>query len=153
MHWQLFIYHLTVSSIIDLNQYVNEVETNVISQNDLQENNYASIRDIYIGNLKADIQNKLKGKGYVAEDVKLEVGNDDNYTLNKIIIYVTKEKQEKEEVSNTIETVNEVNISITNTQTDDTKPKKSSISNREKKKIKEYLSGIYELNENNIEIT
>lgn len=159
---------LAVSDLLELDTYMNEVKQKETSQNLLQQNNAASIRDIYIANLKADIQSKLKGKGYIANEVLLEVGEDENYTLHKISLKLSKdnENEEKEnqkdnqenanlEIGN-IQTVNEISISVSNTQSSatDTKEenKKSNLTSNEKKKIKEYLSSVYELNEKNIVI-
>ena len=120
---------LQVSDILDLDKYIEEVEEKQTAQNLLQEENSASIRDIYIGNLKADIQNKLKGKGYIVTSITLDVAHDDNYTLHQIKLSVDKEddnkNNEKEEENTTnianssntvnIQAVNEINISIFNT--------------------------------------
>lgn len=153
---------LAVSELLDLDSYINDLKEKEISQNLFKENNTASIKDIYIGNLKADIQNKLKGKGYTVTFISLEVGDDENYTLHKISLSITKdaEKENTENTSNTmvnnIEAVNEINISISNTQiltnTVVTDKTRSNLENNEKKKIKEYLSSVYEVNEKNIEI-
>lgn len=152
---------LAVSEVLDLNTYIEEVKEKENVQNLLQEENSASIRDIYIGNLKADIQNKLKGKGYIVSKIELDVGYDDNYTLNKIYLTVTKEEtEEKNNISNTtsndIAIVNEINISISNTNTTNTttveEGMKSNLSNNDKGKIKEYLSSVYEIQEKNIVI-
>lgn len=150
---------LAVSDIIDLDKYIEEVKEKEIEQNKLKENNSSSIRDIYIGNLKADIQNKLKGKGYVVTNIELDVGYDDNYTLYQIKLNVNKEEDEKEkenynDTSTNIEVVNEVNISVLNvaneTNKDINKEKKSNLSNSDRNKIKEYLSSVYEISEKNI---
>lgn len=152
---------LAVSDVIDLDKYIEEVREKKISQNVLQENNSASIRNIYIGNLKADIQNKLKGKGYIVTDIQLDVGYDDNYTLNQIRLSITKKEEEKQEeetnkIGNIIELINEINISISNTSTSDhtmeEESKKSNLSNSDKENIKEYLSSVYEIKEKNIVI-
>ena len=45
-----------------------------------------------IDNLKADIQNKLKGKGYIVTSITLDVGYDDNYTLHQIRLSEDKEE-------------------------------------------------------------
>ena len=131
----------------------------------LAENNETSIRDIYIGNLKADIQNKLKGKGYVVFNIELDVGYDENYTLNKIYLTVTKkdskddeeEEESEENEVNIVNTVNEVNISISNSNTtsnvessNSKESRNTNLINSDKKKIKEYLSSVYEINEKNI---
>lgn len=153
---------LAVSDLLELDTYMNEIKEKENSQNLLRENNSASIRDIYIGNLKADIQNKLKGKGYTVTSITLEVGNDENYTLHKISLSVTKDdtsNDESEENTNTevnnIDIVNEINISVSNTQSSSNtveEKEESDLSSTDKKKIKEYLSSVYEINEKNIVI-
>ena len=149
---------IAVSDIFDLDEYVNTIEENEINQNLLQKNNSTSIRDIYIGNLKADIQNKLKAKGYNVISIDLDVGYDDNYTLNQINLSITK-KDDNEENTNMansiIEMVNEINISVSNSNMQASELKeerKSNISNHDKNEIKEYLSSVYEINEKNIMI-
>ena len=116
---------LAVSDFLDLDSYINEVKEKETTQNLLQENNAASIKDIYVGNLKADIKNKLKGKGYTVTTIFLEIGDDENYTLHKISLSITKDEENDDEeedstentsntIVNSIETVNEISISISN---------------------------------------
>lgn len=148
---------VSVSDLIDLSKYVDEVKEKEKSQNLLAQNNETNIKDMYISNLKTDIKSKLKGKGYTTQNIKLDVSNDENYTLNKIYLSVSK-IDENEETDNTqtnevskIETVNEVNVSISNEVTStETKKEKDSLSTSDKKKIKEYLSSVYEIQEKNI---
>ena len=139
---------LAVSDILELDSYVNEIKQKEVSQNLLAENNSSSIKDIYTANLKSDIKNKLKQKGYSANNIVLTVGDDENYTLNKIEIYIEKIKEDKQEV-NEIEAVNKINITISNTVVEKNN-NKSSISDKEKEKIKQYLSSVYEIDEKDI---
>lgn len=157
---------LAVSDFLDLDSYINEVKEKETTQNLLQENNAASIKDIYVGNLKADIQNKLKGKGYTVTSILLEVGDDENYTLHKISLTIQKDEDKEDsmeytsnEIVNHIEAVNEISISVSNTQNIQTltnvveeEKVKNNLTSNEKKKIKEYLSSVYEINEKNIVI-
>ena len=148
---------VSVSDLIDLSKYVDEVKEKEKSQNLLAQNNETNIKDMYISNLKTDIKSKLKGKGYTTKNINLDVSNDENYTLNKIYLSVSK-IDENEEADNTqtneiskIETVNEVNVSISNEVTStENKKEKDSLSTSDKKKIKEYLSSVYEIQEKNI---
>jgi len=148
---------LTVSETLKLEEYIDTVKEKELKPNLLQEENSASIREIYIGNLKADIQNKLKGKGYIVTNIILDVGNDDNYILRKIILNISK-KENQEEVQNEtkqeIEIINEVNIGTWQQEENDVtkERKKARISSIEQKQIKEYLSSVYEINEKNIVI-
>lgn len=139
---------LAVSDILELDSYVNEIKQKEVSQNLLAENNSSSIKDIYTANLKSDIKNKLKQKGYSANNIVLTVGDDENYTLNKIELDIEKIKEDKQEV-NEIEAVNKINIIISNTVVENNK-NKSSILDKEKEKIKQYLSSVYEIDEKDI---
>ena len=139
---------LAVSDILELDSYVNEIKQKEVSQNLLAENNSSSIKDIYTANLKSDIKNKLKQKGYSANNIVLTVGDDKNYTLNKIELDIEKIKEDKQEV-NEIEAVNKIDITISNTVVEKNN-NKSSISDKEKEKIKQYLSSVYEIDEKDI---
>ena len=139
---------LAVSDILELDSHVNEIKQKEVSQNLLAENNSSSIKDIYTANLKSDIKNKLKQKGYSANNIVLTVGDDKNYTLNKIELDIEKIKEDKQEV-NEIEAVNKINITISNTVVEKNN-NKSSISDKEKEKIKQYLSSVYEIDEKDI---
>lgn len=139
---------LAVSDILELDSYVNEIKQKEVSQNLLAENNSSSIKDIYTANLKNDIKNKLKQKGYSANNIVLTVGDDENYTLNKIELDIEKIKEDKQEV-NEIEAVNKIDITISNTVVENNN-NKSSISDKEKEKIKQYLSSVYEIDEKDI---
>lgn len=139
---------LAVSDILELDSYVNEIKQKEVSQNLLAKNNSSSIKDIYTANLKSDIKNKLKQKGYNANNIVLTVGDDENYTLNKIELDIKKIKEDKQEV-NEIEAVNKINITISNSVVEKNN-NKSSISDKEKEKIKQYLSSVYEIDEKDI---
>lgn len=150
---------LAVSDILELDEYITTVKEKEITQNLLQEENAASIRDIYIGNLKTDIQNKLKGKGYKVIRLDLKVGNDDNYTLHKITLNLVKEEEEKQEAADNVEAeieiINEISINISNKEIQSNEIEEATnikLSNNEQKKIKEYLSSVYEISEKNIVI-
>ena len=139
---------LAVSDILELDSYVNEIKQKEVSQNLLAENNSSSIKDIYTANLKSDIKNKLKEKGYSANNIVLTVGDDENYTLNKIELDIKKIKEDKQEV-NEIEAVNKIYITISNSVVKKNN-NKSSILDKEKEKIKQYLSSVYEIDEKDI---
>ena len=139
---------LAVSDILELDSYVNAIKQKEVSQNLLAENNSSSIKDIYTANLKSDIKNKLKQKGYNANNIALTVGDDENYTLNKIELDIKKIKEDKQEV-NEIEAVNKIDITISNSVVEKNN-NKSSISDKEKEKIKQYLSSVYEIDEKDI---
>lgn len=150
---------LAVSDILELDEYITTVKEKETTQNLLQEENSASIRDIYIGNLKTDIQNKLKGKGYKVIRIDLEVGNDDNYTLHKITLNLVKEEEKKQEATDNVEAeigiINEISINISNKEIQSNEIEEATnikLSNNEKKKIKEYLGSVYEISEKNIMI-
>ena len=148
--------NFSVTNIFDLNEYI-QASSNV---EDLNENQQQQIRNIYETNLKNDIKEKLKSKGYEATKISLNIENNNQYTLKNINITL-KKTEETKKTENTIKTVNEVEIQIgsnTNSKNNEQKENSNSqsnstnLSNKEKNELKQYLSGIYEIDEKNISI-
>lgn len=142
---------------IDYEKYFKESETQeAISQN-LATNNEKTMEEIYINNLKADMKNKLEEKGYMVENLSLniEVNDDKNYgKVNEIILVVSKlEEESKDKENNTIaiNKVEEVKIGNKISETTNIKNKKE-ISNSDKNGIKDYLSNVYDIKKKNIRI-
>ena len=149
--------NFSVTNIFDLNEYI-QASSNV--EEDLNENQQQQIRNIYETNLKNDIKEKLKSKGYEAIKISLNIENNNQYTLKNINITL-KKAEETKKTENTIKTVNEIEIQIgsnTNSKNNEQKENSNSqnnstnLSNKEKNELKQYLSGIYEIDEKNISI-
>ena len=155
---------IEVSDILDLDKYVEEAE-DVAIQNTVQSNN--QIMEVYSSGIQEDLKAKIEAKGYMVNSIDIGIANDESYSITDITIDVEKEEKvdgnemvENEEntgeVDSTnkveqIENVNKVEISIADDSTNSNKnSNEDSLSNSEKKELKEYLSSVYEVNENNI---
>ena len=95
--------------------------------------------------MKDDLQNRIKGYGYIAENIEIEynVNENKNYeSIKKISFEITNEIDNKD-----IEVVKTVNIQNTDTQENEYK-----ISEQNKNEIIEKLSSTYEINKENIHI-
>lgn len=148
---------------IDYEEYFKQTETYQTMSQDLSNNNDKSVEEIYISNLKQDMKNKLQEKGYVVENIEvtIELEDESNYgKLNKIELLIY-ESEEIENDDNTNTSANTISINKieeikigNNTNSVSTKAeiKKSEINNSKKNEIKEYLSGVYEINKKNIKI-
>ena len=148
---------------IDYEEYFKQTETYQTMSQDLSNNNDKSVEEIYISNLKQDKKNKLQEKGYIAENIEvdIELKDEANYgKVNKIILSVYKNEESNDDVykdtsTNTISInkIEEVKIgnNVNNVNTN-MQVKKGEIKNSEKNEIKEYLSGVYEINKKNIKI-
>ncbi len=134
-----------VSDIYDINTYI-EVSAKS-SQENIENSQQNQIKQVYITNLKNDMKQKIQEKGYSVKSLTLEISNDEQYTLKKIFAQVSKKKNEE---NNEVKGVNEINITISNTT--ENKEEDISISTKEQNDLKEYLSGIYNLEEKNINI-
>lgn len=134
-----------VSDIYDINTYI-EVSTKS-SQENIENNQQNQIKQVYITNLKNDMKQKIQEKGYSVKSLTLEISNDEQYTLKKIFAQVSKRKNEE---NNEVKGVNEINITISNTT--ENIEEDISISTKEQNDLKAYLSGIYNLEEKNINI-
>ena len=155
---------IEVSDILDLDKYVEEAE-DVAIQNNIQSNN--QIMEVYSSGIKEDLKAKIEAKGYMVNSIDIGIANDESYSITDITIDVEKEEKvdgnemvENEENTGEadstnkveqIENVNKVEISIAGDSTNSNKDSnEDSLSNSEKKELKEYLSSVYEVNENNI---
>lgn len=155
---------IEVSDILDLDKYVEEAE-DVAIQNNIQSNN--QIMEVYSSGIKEDLKAKIEAKGYMVNSIDIGIANDESYSITDITIDVEKEEKvdgnemvENEEnmgeADSTnkvepIENVNKVEISIADDSTNSNKnSNEDSLSNSEKKELKEYLSSVYEVNKNNI---
>lgn len=134
-----------VSDIYDINTYI-EVSTKS-SQENIENSQQNQIKQVYITNLKNDMKQKIQEKGYSVKSLTLEISNDEQYTLKKIFAQVSKRKNEE---NNGVKGVNEINITISNTT--ENIEGDISISTKEQNDLKAYLSGIYNLEEKNINI-
>ena len=138
---------IQVSDILELNKYIEETENNSKLYVTLDEDNSNNIKDIYESSLRNDIKAKIEAKGYNDKNIKLEIEDDEEYTLKKIDIEIYKnmEKNKKD-----IETIQNVDINISQKSTENDMQEK--LSEKDKRKLKDYLSGVYEIDEKNINI-
>lgn len=197
---------IQVSDIIDLDEYIEEAKTASKAQNQMEIQNEDNILDIYINGIKEDMKAKLEAKGYVVNNITINVANDGSYEIQNAILDVekrasystenTKTKSTEQKVANTektenaenagnvedtenagnagntgntesietIEAINkvDVNISMSNTENTNSNNKDSDnndegnnqneLSIMQKQELKEYISSVYEIKENNITI-
>ena len=166
--------NFSLSNIIDLDEYVQASSTN--TQEELEASQEEQIKNIYINSLKSDMTEKIKSKGYEIISIDLEIEDNEQYTLKQINLSLRKleneENQEQENNStvNQIASINEVEIKIENggansqegniansnntTQSENNTDadKEKGLSTKEQNELKEYLSGVYEIEKENIHI-
>ena len=58
---------------IDYEEYFKQTETYQTMSQDLSNNNDKTVEEIYISNLKQDMKNKLQEKGYIAENIEVDI--------------------------------------------------------------------------------
>ena len=165
----VFILFSIISPIVSKFRMPNNGQTGLDKLDSYIENNYSetittsnnidtenAIRKMYEENLKVDIKAKVGQKGYVIGDIALEILNDKEYTLNKIQIKIKEKKQNGNSSNNSqntttiVENIENIKVSLGGSSKDDAKQEQSVLSESEKRKLKEYLSGVYEVNENNV---
>lgn len=155
-----------VSDIFNIDEYIEASSSNTYQN--LEQSQEEQIKEIYISSLKSDMKEKIESKGYKVEEITLEVENNEEYTLEKITLDLKKQadtSKEEDKQSNTtsqnaiqnVETVNEININIGNKESanetkSSEKQKSETLSSKEQNELKEYLSGVYEIEKQNINI-
>lgn len=163
-----------ISSIINIEKYTKQFETyEVNSKNiDIENVNKTNIKNIYINNLKKNMKAKIEERGYVVENIKIKLEDSEDYIVEELIIYLDKKDIKKDNDNNNtkeiIDSINEIkieDINISNNiieqtkKTEDTEEKSekvtnknNSLSNNEKKEILNYITSVYEINENKVNI-
>lgn len=148
---------LKVSSLTNIEGAFKEMDTyNTSTSNiNISKSNEENIKQIYIANLKEDIKAKLEGKKYDVEKVNITLGNSENYELKEIKVYINGKKDKKEYNDVSVNQIEKINIQIginEENMKQDEKPQFNKISESEQKEIKQYLSSVYEINEDKIHI-
>ena len=159
---------IEVSDILELDKYVEEAKESVKTQNTMQSDNESNIRSMYISGIEDDIRAKIEAKEYVVDSVEISVANDESYSINSIKVEVQKKQDnegqnstENKNLINEIQKVEKVEIgevdideneNSNNIVEEEKNTANNDLSNSDKKKLKEYLSSVYEVNEDNITI-
>lgn len=160
--------NIEVSDVLELDQYIEEAKKSANVQNSLQNENQNNIMNIYSSGIKDDIKAKVKAKGYEVYSVDIGVADNEEYTIESITISVAQkeEKDKKEETTNQnttnnliekVEDVNKVEISIDENKNsaednEENAGNGKELTSSQRVELKEYLSGVYEVNENSITI-
>lgn len=144
---------------IDFGSYIEKQSNKTIETSNIKMDNQVAIKRMYEENLKIDIKSKLNQKGYVTGDIKLEVLNNNEFTLNKIQLKIiskninNNEQNNKNKTTTIIENIENIKISLGGSGKDEKKEEPSIINESEKIKLRQYLCGVYEVREENIIIS
>lgn len=117
-------------------EYLNSVNEMSNSYNKFSTVTSNNIQETYILSLKQDIQEKLNKKGYIASQIKIETEEDGS--IKKLELNISNKPINKEK--NTI-SINKIEIQNNTTVKNETS--NTSITDANVKKIKEYLSNEY----------
>ena len=149
-----------VDAFGDLDSYIENAENDSVQASNISFNNEETIKLMYEENLKIDIKSKINQKGYIVGDVKLGILDNDEYTLDKIEVKISGKSEGSVDGSSKnakpvtiVENIENIKVSLGGSSKDDKKQQeKSVISESERRKLKEYLSGVYEVKEKNVEV-
>ena len=132
------------SNTLDLNKYF-KTENNITIETSkpavVDTNEY--IEEVYKEKLKTDIKTKIEAMNYSVKNIELEIETEDEETYGTILkLNLSISQQEQEDKQN--------NIQIEKIVIGEEKKEESNISDKEKEKIKQYISSIYYVSENNV---
>ena len=110
---------IQIPDIIDLDEYIEEIETASQIQNKMELQNEDNILEIYVSGIKEDMKAKIEAKGYAVNNIDINVLNDGSYAIQEVILELenitsNKPEQENEEISE--KTKSEENTNIKNTE-------------------------------------
>ena len=134
----------------------NSTQGEAIQTASINHNNEEYIRKMYEENLKVDIRSKISQKGYVVGDVRLDISNNEEYTLNRIEIKITGKNdtagagENVQDATTIVQNIENVKVSIGGSGKDEKQEEVSVISESEKGQLRDYLSRVYEVKEKDI---
>ena len=149
---------ITVSEILELDEYISQAEESIKTQNEIEIENENNIMEMYVSGIKQDIKLNIEEKGYVVTNVDIEIEDNKNYKIKKIIVdteNIMKEENtdEKNEIEK-IKIINDITINISNDIVQNNKQENSNNKNllsfTQKQELKEYLNQRYEIDKDNI---
>lgn len=158
---------IKVSEILDLNEYIQEVEASSKMKESVENENAGNITNIYVNGIKEDMKAKIEAKGYVVNNIELQIGNYDTYEIAEVKLdIVTNKNSYQEDDSNKtneveqVQQVEKVKVDILNNEIEEEKQEEQESSRNQenklnitqKQEIKEYLSSTYGISMNNISI-
>lgn len=129
------------------NKYFKNTVQTSSNTDKFEDTNSKLIKQTYIDSIKRDIKQKVELKGFKVLKCELDIIQDENL-LKSIELNLEKIKKEENENSTNKIQVNEVNIS----KKVISENKKETISDKDKEKLKEYLSEEYRIEIDNIKI-
>ncbi len=134
----------TNNNTIDLNKYFKIEDNKTIeTSSPVMVNTNEYIEEVYKEKLKTDIKTKIEAMNYSVKNIDLEIEteNEENYgTILKLELCVLQKQQETQKS----------NIQIEKIVIGEEKKEESGISDKEKEKIKQSISSIYYVPEENI---
>lgn len=143
---------------IDYEKYFKNTQSYQTMSDSLTSYNDQSVEEIYLTNLKQDMKQKLKEKGYLVKeiDIKLNLEEGENYgRIDEVRLQVSKIKDGKEEKKANdihINTIGKISIGNTITNEIENVVQDEKISSSDEKQLKEYLSQVYEVQNKKIQI-
>lgn len=139
---------------------------NYFTSSDIYQNLESSVEKIendtfeetYKLNLKQDIENKLRDKGFIVSNIKLEVDLEENSEdygeIKEIEISLSKKGEEKNENKTNENKVNEISVNKINVgaQGSTSSQKEGNLTVEEEIRIREFIIEEYGIEKNNISI-
>ena len=133
-------------NLLDLSKFL-EMEENQTIETSTTINTNEYIEKVYKEKLKTDIKTKIEIIDYTVQNIDLEIENEDEETYGTILkLNLEVMKHQQEEAQGNIK-IDKIVIGEEKTE----KPS-TSISDKEKEKIKQYLAEMYYINKNDINV-
>ena len=158
----IFIVYTIISPIIDffskenINDYIDfdkyiEASSNAIHDEKKEVNgNYNAVQNIYIKGIQNDIRAKLKTKGYIADEINVQISEDGSYNIELIKINIS-EKTETNNENNVRSIIDNIRAVVINIEGGN--EQNQIIDENDKHIIKQYLNSQYNVGEEKIQVS
>lgn len=145
------------SNLLDYEQYINSSTYQV--SNNIAVTNGENIENIYKQKIKEDLEIKLEDKGYILENINMDINLNENSQdygkIDNLNIEISKKQEVEENTHNSsINKIEKIDIQIGENQIaeNENNDNKEKISNEELENLKQYIYENYGIDKKNINI-
>lgn len=138
-----------INEHIKFDDYIEASSNAVYNETEEQDRNNNAVQNIYIKGIQNDIITKLRGKGFIADKVDVQISQDGSYNIELIKINISdKIKTNNEKDARTI--VDNIKAIVINIEGNNNK--NQIIDDNDKHTIKQYLNSEYKVGEEKIQV-
>ena len=138
-----------INKYIDFEDYIEASSNAAYEEKEGVDRNNNAVQNIYIKGIQNDIMTKLKTKGFIADEISVQISQDGSYNIELIKINISEkiETGNRKDTRTIVDNIKAIVINIEGGKQSD-----QIIDDNDKHTIKQYLNSQYNIGEEKIQV-